>query len=146
MSKTTKKKLTLGMGRPKKLPEAWSDKIRENILEEYKNGGSNTDAVALLDISERTFYEILAKEKKDPIELDFSQAIKRGNVLSKLWWEKLSRTPGMFDSKMYNPTVYAINMNNRFKKGGYDGSWSMNKKDDNDDKRDEVANVSFNQK
>ena len=103
-------------GRPLKILEIWNDKIKQQVLQLYKEGASDIEIVALLQISRETFYDWLKKddEKDDEIFKSFSDTIKTGKILSQCWWEKHGRV--QLENKDFNNTLWFMNVKNRFSK------------------------------
>lgn len=93
-------------GRPKikldDLPEGW----RDFVIDLYRDGASDVEIRAELDITEGTFYRLLSEED------EFFQTIKRGRLLSQLWWERNGRIN--LHSTTFNSTLWYMNMKNRF--------------------------------
>ena len=116
-------------GRPLKILQIWNDKIKQKVLQLYKEGASDIEIVVLLEINRDTFYDWLKKdgndfkeyekeyESLDEVERvfkDFSYTIKTGKVLSQCWWEKHGRF--QLENKDFNNTLWFMNMKNRFSK------------------------------
>jgi len=91
------------MGRPTK----YKKEMCETVLELMKEGASQQEVLAVLDISNDTFY----RWKKENEE--FSETIKRGIQLSQAWWERKGRIS--LDDRQFNSTLWYMNMKNRFK-------------------------------
>jgi transposase len=91
------------MGRPTK----YKPEMCETVLELMKEGASQQEVLAVLDISNDTFY----RWKKENEE--FSETIKRGIQLSQAWWERKGRIS--LDDRQFNSTLWYMNMKNRFK-------------------------------
>ena len=96
------------------------------MLDSYKQGGSDIVAIAELDITRETFYRILRSDNEnlEPIEIDFLDTIKKGNVLSQLWFEEKGRKGMIGAIDNFNNGAFVFHMKNRFRKGGFDGSWA----------------------
>ena len=102
------------VGRPKKtledLPENWKD----IILNLKRDGGSDVECMAELNISRDLWYRFI----KD--EMEFSDTIKEGLILCEAWWLKTGReemfqtSGGNITHKNLNPTLWYMNMKNRF--------------------------------
>ncbi len=91
------------MGRPTK----YKKEMCETVIELMKEGASQQEVLAVLDISNDTFY----RWKKENEE--FSETIKRGIQLSQAWWERKGRIS--LDDRQFNSTLWYMNMKNRFK-------------------------------
>ena len=97
------------VGRPKvklsDLPSGWSD----NMIVLYSEGCSDVEVrVNALDcISEDLWYRLIAEE------VEFSVTVKKGKLLSESWWERNGRVS--LKDKDFNPTLWYMNMKNRFK-------------------------------
>jgi transposase len=91
------------MGRPTK----YKPEMCKTVLELMKEGASQQEVLAVLDISNDTFY----RWKKENEE--FSETIKRGIQLSQAWWERKGRIS--LDDRQFNSTLWYMNMKNRFK-------------------------------
>lgn len=83
----------------------------EIILESYKEGGSDAEAMALIyemrgSFSESLFYRWLKDEE------EFSQTIEAGRMLAKAWWVQNGRTN--LSTKYFNYQGWFMQMKNRF--------------------------------
>lgn len=100
------------VGRPKSLLVNLPDNWKETILDLYKEGASNVEVKALIYEWRGQFSNNLwdrwMKEEKE-----FWETIKRGNQLSKAWWENQGRTN--LKTPAFNYTGWYMNMKNRFK-------------------------------
>lgn len=95
------------VGRPKKtvkdtLPDGWQGEV----LALMEQGGSREEVVGTLGISNDLFYRWLEEEP------EFSETIKRGDQLCKLWWLSKGRTS--LENKDFSATLWYMNMKNRF--------------------------------
>jgi hypothetical protein len=113
-------------GRPRIIPQKWNEELKKKLLDSYKQGGSDIVAIAELDITRETFYRILRSDNEnlEPIEIDFLDTIKKGNVLSQLWFEEKGRKGMIGAIDNFNNGAFVFHMKNRFRKGGFDGSWA----------------------
>lgn len=93
----------MNTGRPTKYDEK---KVCTTLIGLMKEGASLTEVAAELDISRSTLYEW-----KDQY-IEFSDTIKRGEILSQSWWERQGRSN--LTSKEFNYTGWYMNMKNRF--------------------------------
>jgi hypothetical protein len=93
-------------GRPKKtindLPKNWK-RIVEN---EFKEGASQKEVMALLGIGSQLFYDLLKRDE------EFSNTIKRFLELSEAWWLREGRKN--LKNKKFSPVLWYMNMKNRF--------------------------------
>jgi hypothetical protein len=93
------------------------------ILEEMmREGASQIEVMAEIDITEDTFY----RWKRENVE--FSESVARGKLLSQAWWERIGRVN--LENTKFNYRGWYMNMKNRFQ-------WT----DKQDIKRDEVKTV-----
>lgn len=95
------------VGRPRTtiddLPENW----REIMQECGQDGGSATEARAMLGIGDSAWSTLLEDSP------EFRLAEKTRDTLCEVWWERLGRT-GASGKTPINPTVWIFNMKNRF--------------------------------
>lgn len=92
------------VGRPSK----YLPKVHPQALELLMSDGLSFEAsCAQIGIHETTGQDWAKKHD------EFSMSKKRGEVLSRLWWEK-SGKKGMFWGKDFNATVWVFAMKNRF--------------------------------
>lgn len=91
------------MGRPTK----YKPEMCETVIELMKEGASQQEVLAALDISNDTFYRWKSENQ------EFSETIKRGIQLSQAWWERKGRIS--LDDRQFNSTLWYMNMKNRFK-------------------------------
>jgi hypothetical protein len=99
------------MARPKesieKLPQGW----QSEILELYKEGGSDVEVKALI-------YEWRGRFSNDlwdrwlAQEPEFSEIIKNGRGLSEAWWTTQGRVN--LQNNRFNHVLWYMNMKNRF--------------------------------
>lgn len=90
-----------------KLPDDW----KEAVVALYSQGGSDKEIKALIHSWRGTFSnDLWDRWLKD--EIEFSETIKRGRILSEAWWEKQGRSN--LTSKEFNATLWYMNMKNRF--------------------------------
>ena len=78
------------------------------VLEEMmREGASQIEVMAEIDITEDTFY----RWKKENEE--FSESVARGKLLSQAWWERMGRVN--LENTKFNYRGWHMNMKNRFK-------------------------------
>jgi DNA-binding XRE family transcriptional regulator len=94
------------VGRPTKYDP---DTMIPKILEVGENGGSKAEMAVAIDVSRETLYQ-WAKEKPE-----FSDAIKKAELLSQVWWEKLGKMGARGGVNNFNATSFIFNMKNRFR-------------------------------
>ena len=81
------------------------------ILSEYSQGASDTEIKAYIWEERGSFSNGLwDRWLKD--EETFSETIKKGRAMSARWWEKNGRVN--LKDKDFNPTLWYMNMRNRF--------------------------------
>jgi hypothetical protein len=92
-------------GRPTKYYKEMCNKLPDM----FKNGESVVEVCVNLEIHIDTFYDWIKKYPK------FSDAYKRGRMLSQAWWEKLGRgaAAGLAGG---HPAYFIFQMKNRFRK------------------------------
>lgn len=119
----------MAAGRPKEdlseLPNGWYN----DILEVYRNGGSDVEVKALIYEWRGRFSNSLWDRWINE-EPEFSKTIKMGRMLSEAWWTKNGRTN--LQNKEFNYTGWYMNMKNRF-------GWS-----DKQETKNEVTVKEFN--
>ena len=96
-------------GRPSKYKKTFC-KVAIDLM---KDGASRIEVCAAIDISYLTFYEWVTPESRYYIK-QFSDAIKKGELLSQAWWEKKGRTK--LEERDFNSTLWFMNVKNRFRK------------------------------
>jgi hypothetical protein len=136
------------LGRPRVIPQKWNEELKKKLLDSYKQGGSDIVAIAELDVTRETFYRILRSDNEnlEPIEIDFLDTIKKGNVLSQLWFEEKGRKGMIGAIDNFNNGAFVFHMKNRFRKGGFDGSWADKQDLEQNIKSDDGIPVIFNLK
>ncbi len=136
------------LGRPRVIPQKWNEELKKKLLDSYKQGGSDIVAIAELDVTRETFYRILRSDNEnlEPIEIDFLDTIKKGNVLSQLWFEEKGRKGMIGAIDNFNNGAFVFHMKNRFRKGGFDGSWADKQSHEQNNKSDDGIPVIFNLK
>lgn len=98
------------MARPKQtldLPDNW----QAEILELYKEGGSDVEVKALIYSWRNSFSNDLWDRwlKEEPV---FSETIKKGRMLCEAWWSREGREN--LSDRDFSPTLWYMNMKNRF--------------------------------
>jgi hypothetical protein len=116
----TKKKSVNPVGRPKDKFIPWVNWY-DDILELYSDGASDVEIRGLIldKLGRKSFcWELWDRWLKD--EEEFSETIKRGRMLSQIWWESMGRkhvlmvnSPGEATTNL-NYTGWYMNMKNRF--------------------------------
>ena len=110
----------MGVGRPKEdlssLPEGWYN----DVLELYKEGGSDSEAWAMIYEWRGTFSNNLW-DRWMIEEPEFWETIKGGRKLAEAWWKKNGREN--LQNKDFNYTGWYMQMKNRF-------GWADNTKTD----------------
>jgi hypothetical protein len=126
-------------GRPRIIPKLWNEKKKKEILASYEEGGSQINAMLILGIKRDVFYDTLATKADclTPEERDFCDTIAQGELLSQCWWEKKGRLGTIGEINNFRDSSWRYTMMNRFRRGGFNGSWaekqdSFNVSDDND--------------
>lgn len=99
-------------GRPQE-PCKLTNQDFEEILLLYKEGASDVEIKALIYDKRGRFSNDLWDRWLEDEEI-FSEIIKRGRILSQLWWEKQGRIS--LKDKDFNYTGWYMNIKNRFKK------------------------------
>ena len=101
-------------GRPKIGLDVLWDNWQIDILEMYKEGSSDVEIRALIvnkvEGEMKASYTLWDRWLEE--EVEFSEIIKRGRLLSEAWWQNQGRT-NLKESK-FNPTLWYMNMKNRF--------------------------------
>jgi hypothetical protein len=101
-------------GRPKvQLSELWEGWHVE-ILDLYKEGASDVEIRALICDKTggqvRCSNDLWGRWMKE--EIEFSETVKMGKLLSEAWWQKKGRTN--IEESKFNSTLWYMNMKNRF--------------------------------
>ena len=81
----------------------------ERVIQLYKNGESDVEVAAALNISKSMFYRWI----KDPTKAEFAEAVEKGKTLSEVWWQRLGRA-GAAGKVPIQARVFIANMRNRF--------------------------------
>ncbi len=92
-------------GRPTKYKPEHCD----TVIDIMSEGASKAECCAKLGIWPSTFIDW---QKENP---EFSEAVKRGMLLSKAWWEEKGRKATFGGTDGFNATSFIFNMKNRFK-------------------------------
>src|SRR5689334_9127619 len=88
-------------------PSLYKPTYSAKVLTLMKKGASKFEVAAELVIHRDTLNEWA---KKYP---EFSDAIKKGEILSQAWWERQAREG--LNNRLFNTALWYINMKNRFK-------------------------------
>lgn len=92
------------MGRPR----IQFDKSKENkVLEMFKEGQSNINVAAYLEMSIRSFDRLRIRD------IYFGGLIEKGLALSEAWWQEEGRQA--LENKDFRQQLWYMNMKNRFK-------------------------------
>lgn len=94
-------------GAKKDFPDNWYD----IILNEYSEGASDVEIKALIWSWRKSFSNDLW-DRWILEEVEFSETIKIGKLLSEAWWKKSGRKN--LDNKDFSYTGWYMNMKNRF--------------------------------
>ena len=87
-------------------PTKYNSEMCKKVIELMSEGASLCEVAAKLGICEDEIHEW---KEKIP---EFSDAIKKGKLLSQVWWEKQGRLN--LTNKNFNYTLWYMNMKNRF--------------------------------
>jgi len=94
------------VGRPKielkNLPKGW----KKTIIEAGTIGKGKIEFAVALGIGKDTLYRLIVDEP------EFSEAIKKGMLLSECWWREKGREN--LDDKSFNSVLWYMNMKNRW--------------------------------
>ena len=90
-------------GRPTKYKSEYCDLV----IEKMSQGYSKEAVAGFIGIAKDTLYNWIKAHK------EFSDAIKRGEMLSQVFWEELGLV-GTTEGKNFNATAWIFNMKNRF--------------------------------
>ena len=89
------------IGRPSQYKPSFCD----IIVDVMREGGSKYEACVAIDKDMDTWYQYIKKHN------DFAAAVKKGELLSKCWWEKNGRVN--LYGKEFNHVLWYMNMRNR---------------------------------
>lgn len=93
-------------GRPKIQTSDFVSDWQQQIINLMQYGASRAEVYAMLDIGDKTFARLMRDDE------EFARTIKRGERLSKSWWENTARVS--LRNKEFNSTLWYMNMKNRF--------------------------------
>jgi len=101
-------------GHPKIGIEILWDGWYNDILNLYKEGGSDVEVRALIyeETKEKTKMSYTLWDRWIKEEIEFSETIKTGRLLSEAWWSKSGRKN--LENKDFSYTGWYMNMKNRF--------------------------------
>ena len=135
--------MTKESGRPRIIDQLWNDEIKKKVLEGYAIGLGDTEAICTIGIGKEKFYQLMngrgqkGYEDYEPSEKEilFMDTIKEGRLKAQKFLERevLAEATGIqYNKDIVNRDVGAkrsaamliYTMNNRFRKGGFDGSWN----------------------
>jgi|DEB0MinimDraft_6_1074348.scaffolds.fasta_scaffold85733_3 transposase len=88
-------------------PTKYEPEMCDVVLELMKDGASKYEVAAELDIH----IDTLCEWQKPEVNPEFSEAIKRGEALSRAWWERKGRKN--LENKDFSYTGWYMNMKNR---------------------------------
>ena len=89
-------------------PTKYKKEFCQIAIDLMREGASKIEVCAGLDIGYDAFLDYQAKHK------EFSEAIKKGELLSQAWWEGKGRSG--LENRDFNYTGWFMNMKNRFRK------------------------------
>ena len=110
------------MNKSKGRPTKYRSEMCSILEAMMREGTSQIEVMAEIDISEDTFY----RWKKESVE--FSESVARGKLLSQAWWERMGRVN--LENTKFNYRGWYMNMKNRFQ-------WTEKQ----DTKKDQVITV-----
>lgn len=93
-------------GRPPKTLKSLPDNWEQIITDEMSEGASLAEINALLDVCPDTRLNLQKKYS------EFNEAIKKGERLSELWWQRKGRSN--LENKEFSYVGWYMNMKNRF--------------------------------
>lgn len=95
-------------------PLSYKPEMCDQVIQLMKDGASKTAVAAELGIAKSTLYEWSNKDSAFFIP-EFSDAIKRGEALSQLWWEKAGQMAVMGSVVGFSAAAWIFSMKNRFR-------------------------------
>ena len=87
-------------------PSKYDPKFCEDIVEWMREGVSKEACAGKLEIAKDTLYRWIAEHP------EFSDAIRRGEQLSRQWWEARGREAMLGQIPGFNATVWVMSMKN----------------------------------
>lgn len=92
-------------GRPTKYDPSW---MLEAVIEAGRYGATKEKMATACGISKETLYDWAEKH------VEFSDAIKEGELLSQVWWENAGQLAAIGTVEGFNSTAWIFSMKNRF--------------------------------
>lgn len=113
-------------------PTKYEPEMCIKVLDVMAEGASKEELCLELGINPDTIYDWCSEESPRYKKL-FSEAVKKGEALSKAWWMKKGRTS--LENQKFNSTLWYMNMKNRHK-------WTDKQEVDHTTKGEKMASFS----